>query len=204
VGLVVLVVLVFLQGWRTTIIPLLAVPVSLIGTCAVMLAFGFSLNNLSLFGMVLAIGIVVDDAIVVVENVERWIEQGLSPRDATYKAMEEVTPAVIAIALGLTAVFVPVAFITGITGQFYRQFALTISFSTLLSAFNSLTLSPAMAALLLRPKGARPDWFSRALNVILGWFFKLFNRSLSATNTGYVSALRRVVRLTAVVLLIYF
>ena len=135
--------------------PLLAIPVSLIGTFAVMAVFGFSLNNLSLFGLVLAIGIVVDDAIVVVENVDRWIEQGLSPRDAAYRAMEEVTPAVIAIAFGLTAVFVPVAFISGITGQFYRQFALTISFSTLLSAFNSLTLSPALAALILKPHAAQ-------------------------------------------------
>ena len=133
------------------IVPLLAIPVSLVGTFAVMAIFGFSLNNLSLFGLVLAIGIVVDDAIVVVENVDRWIEQGLSPREAAYRAMEEVTPAVIAIAFGLTAVFVPVAFISGITGQFYRQFALTISFSTLLSAFNSLTLSPALAALILKP-----------------------------------------------------
>src|SRR6202044_3296548 len=128
-------VLVFLQSWPASIVPLLAIPVSLVGTLAVMAIFGFSLNNLSLFGLVLAIGIVVDDAIVVVENVDRWIERGLSPRDAAYRAMDEVTPAVIAIAFGLTAVFVPVAFISGITGQFYRQFALTISFSTLLSAF---------------------------------------------------------------------
>src|SRR3954452_6450696 len=145
-----------------------------------------------MFGLVLAIGIVVDDAIVVVENVDRWIEKGLSPRDATYRAMTEVTPAVIAIACGLTAVFVPVAFISGITGQFYRQFALTISFSTLLSAFNSLTLSPALAALLLQPKDARPDWFTRALNATLGWFFRLFNRGLSGLNRGYVASLRRV------------
>ncbi|HSV14938.1 MAG TPA: efflux RND transporter permease subunit, partial [Tepidisphaeraceae bacterium] len=140
IGLVVLVVLVFLQGWRPAIIPLLAIPVSLIGTFAVMAVAGFSLNNLSLFGLVLAIGIVVDDAIVVVENVERWIEEGLAPREATYRAMAEVTPAVIAIAFGLSAVFVPVAFITGIVGQFFRQFALTIATSTLISAFNSLTL----------------------------------------------------------------
>ena len=151
IGLVVLVVLVFLQSWRATLIPLLAIPVSLIGTFAVMKVLGFSLNNLSLFGMVLAIGIVVDDAIVVVENIERWIEHGYTPRQAAYKAMNEVTGAVIAIAFGLTAVFVPVAFVSGITGQFYRQFALTIAVSTLLSAFNSLTLSPAIGALLLRP-----------------------------------------------------
>jgi multidrug efflux pump len=155
IGLVALVVLVFLQSWRASLVPLLAIPVSLVGTFAVMAVFGFSLNNLSLFGLVLAIGIVVDDAIVVVENVDRWIEHGLSPRDAAYRAMDEVTPAVIAIACGLTAVFVPVAFISGITGQFYRQFALTISFSTLLSAFNSLTLSPALAALILKPLGTK-------------------------------------------------
>ena len=168
VGLVALVVLVFLQSWRASLVPLLAIPVSLIGTFAVMWVFGFSLNNLSLFGLVLAIGIVVDDAIVVVENVDRWIEQGLSPRDAAYRAMEEVTPAVLAIAVGLTAVFVPVAFISGITGQFYRQFALTISFSTLLSAFNSLTLSPALAALILKPHAARKDWLSRPDRSCLG------------------------------------
>ena len=154
VGLVALVVFVFLQKWRTSIVPLIAIPVSLIGTFAAMWIVGFSLNILSLFGLVLAIGIVVDDAIVVIENVERWIEHGLSPRDAAFKAMEEVTPAVIAIAFGLSAVFIPVAFVSGITGQFYRQFALTIAFSTLLSAFNSLTLSPALAVLLLRPKGS--------------------------------------------------
>jgi len=128
---------------------------------------GFSMNNLSLFGLVLAIGIVVDDAIVVVENVERWIEHGLSPREAAFKAMEEVTPAVIAIAFGLSAVFIPVAFISGISGQFYRQFALTIAFSTLLSAFNSLTLSPALAAA-AKPRDSRPDWLTRALNACLG------------------------------------
>src|SRR5438034_3686555 len=153
--------------------------------------------------MVLAIGIVVDDAIVVVENIERWIERGLAPRDAAYKAMDEVTGAVIAIAFGLSAVFIPVAFISGITGQFYRQFALTISFSTLLSAFNSLTLSPALAALLLQPKDARPDWFTRALNAVLGWFFRLFNRGMAAMTSGYVVLLRRVVRLSVVVLLVY-
>ncbi len=137
-----------------------------------MAVFGFSLNNLSMFGLVLAIGIVVDDAIVVVENVDRWIEHGLSPRDAAYRAMEEVTPAVIAIACGLTAVFVPVAFISGITGQFYKQFALTISFSTLLSAFNSLTLSPALAALLLKPHTAKGDWVTRIIDGLLGWLFR--------------------------------
>jgi hydrophobe/amphiphile efflux-1 (HAE1) family protein len=203
IGLVVLVVLVFLQSWRATLIPLLAVPVSLIGTCAVMKAVGFSFNNLSLFGLVLAIGIVVDDAIVVVENVERWIEHGLSPRDATYKAMEEVTPAVIAIAFGLTAVFVPVAFISGITGQFYRQFALTISIATILSAINSLTLSPAMSALLLRPREGKQDILARLLNFSFGWFFRAFNRVLGAFTNGYVAIERRVVRFAVVALVVY-
>ncbi len=173
--LVVIVVLVFLQNWRAALIPLLAIPVSLIGTFAAMSAFGFSLNMLSLFGLVLAIGIVVDDAIVVVENVERHIGMGLSPREASYKAMEEVTPAVIAIAVGLSAVFIPTAFISGITGQFYRQFALTIAVSTLLSAFNSLTLSPALCAILLQPHGAKKDWFSKVWDFLFGWFFKSFN-----------------------------
>ena len=203
IGLVALVVLVFLQDWRASIVPLLAIPVSLIGTFAVMAVFGFSLNNLSMFGLVLAIGIVVDDAIVVVENVDRWIEQGLSPRDASYRAMEEVTPAVIAIAFGLTAVFVPVAFISGITGQFYRQFALTISFSTLLSAFNSLTLSPALAALILKPHVAKKDWLTRIIDLLLGGFFRLFDRGLEKLNAGYVVLLRQAVRLSVLVLAVY-
>ncbi len=148
--LVAIVVLVFLQNWRAALIPLVAVPVAIVGTFAVMAALNFSLNNLSLFGLVLAIGIVVDDAIVVVENVERWLEQGLSPRDAARNAMDEVTGPVIAVGLVLTAVFVPCTFITGITGQFFRQFAVTIAASTVISAFNSLTLSPALAAILLR------------------------------------------------------
>jgi hydrophobe/amphiphile efflux-1 (HAE1) family protein len=167
-----------------------------------MWAFGFSINNLSLFGIVLAIGIVVDDAIVVVENIERWIERGYSPRDAAYKAMDEVTTAVIAIAFGLSAVFIPVAFVSGITGQFYRQFALTISFSTLLSAFNSLTLSPALAALLLRPRHSR-DFFTRILDTLLGWFFRIFNRSFDAGARTYASVLRRVVRMSAIALVAY-
>jgi multidrug efflux pump len=202
VGLVALVVLVFLQSWRASIVPLLAIPVSLVGTFAVMAAFGFSLNNLSLFGLVLAIGIVVDDAIVVVENVDRWIEEGLAPREAAYRAMDEVTPAVIAIAFGLTAVFVPVAFISGITGQFYRQFALTISFSTLLSAFNSLTLSPALAALILKPHKAKPDPLTRLIDFCLGWFFHLFNVALDYSGRAYVRALQSIVKLSVVVLLI--
>ncbi len=203
IALVVIVVLVFLQSWRASLVPLIAIPVSLVGTFAVMWAFGFSLNNLSLFGLVLAIGIVVDDAIVVVENVDRWIEHGLSPREATYKAMAEVTPAVIAIAFGLSAVFIPVAFISGITGQFYKQFALTISFSTLLSAFNSLTLSPALAALLLKPHGAKKDWLTRTIDFLFGWFFRFFNWGLGKTNSGYVWLLRKVVRLAVLALVVY-
>ena len=153
--LVLIVVLVFLQTWRATLIPMVAVPVSLVGTFAVMAAFGFSLNNLSLFGLVLAIGIVVDDAIVVVEAVEHNIEDGLEPKEATRKAMDTVGGAVVAIAIVLSAVFIPTAFISGITGQFYRQFALTIAVATLISAFNSLTLSPALAALLLKPQARK-------------------------------------------------
>src|SRR5437870_13705161 len=163
--LVAVVVLVFLQNWRAALIPLIAVPVAIIGTFAVMVTLGFSLNNISLFGLVLAIGIVVDDAIVVVENVERWLERGESPREAARKAMDEVTGPVVAVALVLCAVFVPCAFISGITGQFFRQFAVTIAVSTLLSAFNSLTLSPALAALLLKPHGAKKDPLTRLLNL---------------------------------------
>jgi multidrug efflux pump len=201
--LVLIVVLIFLQTWRATIIPLLAVPVSLIGTFAVMAALGFSLNNLSLFGLVLAIGIVVDDAIVVVENVERNLEEGLEPKAATRKAMDEVGGAVVAIAIVLSAVFIPTAFISGITGQFYRQFALTIAVSTLISAFNSLTLSPALAALLLKEKGGKKDFFTRATDFVLGWFFRGFNRVFSATTTGYSKIVSRLLRLAAVVLVVY-
>jgi multidrug efflux pump len=183
--LVVLVVILFLQTWRASIIPLLAVPVSIIGTFAAMHLFGFSINNLSLFGLVLAIGIVVDDAIVVVENVERNIEAGLSPRDATLKAMSEVTGPIIAIALVLCAVFVPIAFISGLTGEFYRQFALTIAFSTVISAFNSLTLSPALSALLLKSHDAPKDWLARAMDKILGRFFGAFNRLFHRGSEGY-------------------
>ena len=174
--LVAIVVLVFLQNWRATVIPLVAVPVAIVGTFAVMAVMGFSLNNISLFGLVLAIGIVVDDAIVVVENVERWLAQGLPPREAARQAMDEVTGPVIAVAVVLCAVFVPCAFISGITGQFFRQFALTIAVSTVISAFNSLTLSPALAALLLQPHGAKRDLLTRLLDFSLGWFFRLFNR----------------------------
>lgn len=183
--LVVIVVILFLQTWRASIIPLVAVPVSIVGTFAVMYMFGFSINALSLFGLVLAIGIVVDDAIVVVENVERNIEQGLSPVEATYRAMQEVSGPIIAIALVLVAVFVPLAFITGLTGQFYRQFALTIAISTVISAFNSLTLSPALAALLLRGHDAPKDRLTRVMDKAFGWFFRGFNRFFGASSNAY-------------------
>jgi multidrug efflux pump len=175
VALVVLVVILFLQTWRASIIPLLAVPVSIIGTFAVMYVFGFSINALSLFGLVLAIGIVVDDAIVVVENVERNIEAGLSPLAAAHRAMREVSGPIIAIALVLIAVFVPLAFISGLTGQFYRQFALTIAISTVISAINSLTLSPALAARLLQSHGAPKDALTRVMDRAFGWLFRGFN-----------------------------
>lgn len=168
IALVVLVVIVFLQTWRASIIPLLAVPVSIVGTFSLLLAFGFSINALSLFGMVLAIGIVVDDAIVVVENVERNIEAGLSAREATYQAMREVSGPIIAIALTLVAVFVPLAFMSGLTGQFYKQFAMTIAISTVISAFNSLTLSPALAALLLKGHDEPKDWLTRGMDRVFG------------------------------------
>ncbi len=203
IGLVALVVLVFLQSWRASLVPIVAIPVSLIGSFAAMWVAGFSLNMLTLFGLVLAIGIVVDDAIVVVENVERWIEEGHRPRDAAFRAMDEVTPAVIAIAFGLSAVFVPVAFIPGITGRFYQQFALTIAFSTLLSAFNSLTLSPALSALLLRPRNAERDWLTKAFDSVFGRFFLAFNRGFDVTNRWYVSALHHVVRHFGVALMVY-
>lgn len=202
--LVVLVVILFLQTWRASIIPLVAVPVSLIGTFAVMHFFGFSLNALSLFGLVLAIGIVVDDAIVVVENVERNIALGLKPIDATKRAMREVTGPIIATALVLCAVFVPTAFISGLTGQFYRQFALTIAISTVISAFNSLTLSPALAAYLLKDHHAPKDWFSRLLDGLFGfWLFRPFNRFFDKASHGYVGAVRRILRMSAVALLVY-
>ncbi|MDY7577394.1 multidrug efflux RND transporter permease subunit [Herbaspirillum sp. RTI4] len=183
--LVVLVVILFLQTWRASIIPLLAVPISIVGTFALLLVFGYSINALSLFGMVLAIGLVVDDAIVVVENVERNIAEGLSPLDATYRAMQEVSGPIIAIALTLVAVFVPLAFMTGLTGQFYKQFAMTIAISTVISAFNSLTLSPALAALLLKPHDAKPDWLTRIMNRLFGRFFAAFNRFFGRTSDQY-------------------
>ncbi|HEY3861676.1 MAG TPA: multidrug efflux RND transporter permease subunit [Verrucomicrobiae bacterium] len=201
--LVVLVVVLFLQTWRASLIPLLAVPVSLIGTLAAMDVMGFSLNNLSLFGLVLAIGIVVDDAIVVVENVERNMALGLSPRDATAKAMDEVSGAVVAVALVLGAVFIPTAFIAGISGQFYRQFALTIAFSTLISAFNSLTLSPALCAILLQPHGQRNDFFSRLLNGAAGWLFRGFNSVFGRATAAYSRSVRRLIGVSGLVLVIY-
>ena len=201
--LVVFVVVLFLQNWRASLIPLLAVPVSLIGTFAAMAAFGFSLNNLSLFGIVLAIGIVVDDAIVVVENVERNIELGLSPPDAARKAMDEVSGAVIAIALVLTAVFVPTAFMSGLTGKFYQQFALTIAVSTLISTFNSLTLSPALAALLLQPHGAKKDILGRVIDGSVGWLFRGFNRFFTSSQTKYIGGLGRVLRYCGIALVVY-
>jgi multidrug efflux pump len=169
-ALVVIVVIIFLQTWRASLIPLLTIPVAIIGTFAIMYLFGFSINVLSLFGLVLAIGIVVDDAIVVVENVERNIENGLKTREATIQAMSEVTSPIIAITLVLCAVFVPIAFISGLTGQFYRQFALTIAFSTVISAFNSLTFSPALAVIILQEKNAAKDGSSRFIDRLFGSF----------------------------------
>nr|WP_298108019.1 efflux RND transporter permease subunit [uncultured Pseudomonas sp.] len=202
--LVVLVVVLFLQTWRASIIPLAAVPVSLIGTFAVMHAFGFSLNALSLFGLVLAIGIVVDDAIVVVENVERNIGLGKTPVEATKQAMKEVTGPIVATALVLCAVFVPTAFISGLSGQFYQQFALTIAISTVISAFNSLTLSPALAAVLLRSHDAPKDGFSKLLDRLFGgWLFAPFNRLFERASHGYVGTVKRVLRGSSVALLVY-
>ena len=201
--LVVLVVIVFLQTWRASIIPLAAVPVSIIGTFAFMLLFGFSINTLTLFGLVLAIGIVVDDAIVVVENVERNIELGFDSKEATYRAMREVSGPIVAIALTLCAVFVPIAFVSGLTGQFYRQFALTIAISTVISAFNSLTLSPALAALLLKPHDAPKDALTRFLDRTLGWFFTRFNRFFQASATRYQGAVAAVLNRKVLALGVY-
>ena len=203
VMLVAIVVLAFLQNWRAALIPLVAVPVAIIGTFAVMAALGFSLNNVSLFGLVLAIGIVVDDAIVVVENVERWLEQGLPPREAARRAMDEVTGPVIAVALVLCAVFVPCAFLSGITGQFFRQFAVTIAVSTVISAFNSLTLSPALAAILLKPHGARRDPLTWLLDLLLGWFFRLFNWAFGKGTAGYGWVVGRLLRGSVLVVIAY-
>ena len=194
VVLVALVVIVFLQSWRASIIPLLAVPVSVVGTFAVMLMFGFSINTLSLFGLVLAIGIVVDDAIVVVENVERNITNGLSPHDATIQAMREVSGPIIAIALVLCAVFVPIAFVAGLTGQFYRQFALTIAISTVISAFASLTLAPALSAALLKAHDAPKDRLTRMMDAVFGRFFAAFNRFFGRASHNYEGGVKGVLR----------
>ncbi len=201
--LVVIVVLIFLQTWRASIIPLLALPVSLVGTFSIMLLLGFSLNTLSLFGLVLAIGIVVDDAIVVVENVERNIALGHEPHEATRRAMEEVSGPIVAIALVLCAVFVPTAFIVGLSGQFYKQFALTIAISTVISAFNSLTLSPALAALLLKAHDAKKDRFTRAIDFAFGWFFKLFNRFFGRASGGYGKLVTHTLRSSAIAVAVY-
>jgi multidrug efflux pump len=203
VALVVIVVMLFLQSWRASLIPLLAIPVSLVGTFAVMAGLGFSLNNLSLFGLVLAIGIVVDDAIVVVENIERHIHEGLSPLAAARRAMSEVSGAVIAVGLVLAAVFVPTAFLGGISGQFYRQFALTIAVSTLISVFVSLTLSPALGALLIQHKHAPRDWFARIWDRLLGRLFRGFNAAFDRAAPAYGQAVARLVRRSWLALVLY-
>jgi hydrophobe/amphiphile efflux-1 (HAE1) family protein len=208
--LVALVVFLFLQNWRAAVIPLVAVPVAIVGTFAFMAAFGYSLNNLSLFGLVLAIGIVVDDAIVVVENVERWLEQGAEPREAARRAMDEVTGPVIAVALVLMAVFVPGAFLGGISGQFFRQFAVTIAVSTAISAFNSLTLSPALAAILLRPKHAQSEVRRSLLRttvrlpaMLLGGFFRGFNATFAASVSLYGRLVGGLLRVSFLALAVY-
>jgi len=201
--LVVLVVVLFLQSWRASVIPLIAVPVSLVGAFAIMHLMGFGLNTLTLFGMVLAIGVVVDDAIVVVENVERNIELGLKPAEAARKAMTEVTGPIISTALVLCAVFIPTAFISGLTGQFYRQFALTIAISTLISAFNSLTLSPALSAVLLKPHGAPKDRFQLLIDRVLGWLFVPFNRFFARASNSYVGGVGRLLGRSKAALAVY-
>jgi multidrug efflux pump len=201
--LVVLVVIVFLQTWRASVIPLVAVPVAIVGTLAVLLAAGFSVNSLTLFGLVLATGIVVDDAIVVVENIERKIEEGLNPHAAAHAAMGEVTRPIISIMLVLCAVFIPVAFVSGLTGQFYRQFGITIAASTIISTFNSLTLSPALAALLLKPRAAPPDAFQRGINRVLGGFFGWFNRLFERASVRYGLGVSRITAIRGTVLVLF-
>ena len=203
IALVVIVVVVFLQSWRASLIPLLAVPVSIVGTFSLLLGFGFTINALSLFGMVLAIGIVVDDAIVVVENVERNMASGLSARDATYKAMKEVSGPIIAIALTLVAVFVPLAFMSGLTGQFYKQFAMTIAISTVISAFNSLTLSPALAALLLKGHDQPKDRLTRIIDKLFGPFFTVFNQLFHRGSESYGLGVHRFIGRKFVMLALY-
>src|SRR5208282_5415119 len=202
VALVTGVVILFLQTWRASVVPIVAIPVSLIGTFAVLAAFRFSLNNLSLFGLVLAIGIVVDDAIVVVENVERNIRDGMAPRDAAHETMDEVGGALVAIALVLSAVFVPAAFIPGISGQFFRQFAVTIASATVISCFVSLTLSPALCALLFKPHQAqvlKPRLIERSFRA----FFRGFNFAFDKLSQGYAGLTRRLVRIAALILVVY-
>ncbi|KGM55767.1 transporter [Lysobacter daejeonensis GH1-9] len=201
--LVVLVVILFLQTWRASIIPLLAVPVSVVGTFAVLYLLGYSINTLTLFGLVLAIGIVVDDAIVVVENVERHIEHGATPLQAAHLAMREVSGPIIAIALVLCAVFVPMAFLSGVTGQFYKQFAVTIAISTVISAINSLTLSPALAAKLLKPRDAAKDAPSRLIDRLFGWVFRPFNRFFARSSHGYEGAVGRALGRRGAVFVVY-
>jgi multidrug efflux pump len=203
IALVVLVVIVFLQTWRASIIPLLAVPVSIVGTFAFLLLLGYSINTLTLFGLVLAIGIVVDDAIVVVENAERNIEAGLSAHDATVKAMQEVSGPIVAIALVLCAVFIPLAFVPGLTGLFYRQFAVTIAISTVISAFNSLTLSPALSALLLRPRAAPKDHLTKAIDAVFGPFFRWFNGWFGRRSVAYGHGVARIVKRKSIAMLVY-
>ncbi len=201
--LVALVVLVFLQGWRPAIIPLIAVPVAIVGTFAAMAVVGFSINNLTLFGLVLAIGIVVDDAIVVVEAVQHHISQGLNPREAAIRAMDEVAGPVVAVGLVLSSVFIPCAFITGIVGEFFRQFALTIAISTILSMLNSLTLSPALAAILLQGKDDRPDILTRVINFLFGWFFAAFDWSFRTSTSFYTRFVGQLLRIPVLVLIVY-
>src|ERR1700741_5572358 len=197
--LVIIVVYLFLQDWRSTLIPLLAVPVSLVGTFVFFPLFGFSINTLSMFGLVVAIGLVVDDAIVVVEGVQRHIEEGLAPKEAARKAMEELSGPVVGIALGLAAVFGPTAFIPGITGRVYQQFALTVAISVMLSAFNALTLSPALAGLLLRPKSEEG---THKHGGPLGKFFDAFNRYWERSTNGFVRWSHAVIRKGALVLVL--
>ena len=201
--LVVVVVLIFLQTWRAAIIPLITVPVSLVGTFAALYCLGYSLNTLSLFGLVLAIGIVVDDAIVIVENCERHIAEGLLPRDAARKALDEVGAPVITVAVVLTAVFLPSALLPGISGQFYRQFAVTIATSTIISAFNSLTLSPALCGLLLQKSDAKKDLLTRIVDGTAGWFFNGFNRAFTRGADSYANLIRRILRFAVIALIIY-
>lgn len=201
--LVVLVVIVFLQTWRASIIPLLAVPVSIVGTFAIMLPLGFSINVLSLFGLILSVGIVVDDAIVVVENVERNIEEGKKPREATVQAMKEVTGPIIATSLVIASVFIPIAFISGLTGMFYNQFALTIVIATFISTINSLTLSPALSAVLLKPKEEQTDKLTRGMNFLFGWFFTLFNKFFGRSQNVYAKGVGAMGRKVTIMMIIF-